>query len=129
MKSFVYIALFLLSLTSALPLEGAPAAGETVPEKYIIILKPGVKAPEISGHVNWVEKVHKRNIEAQGLDDLLKLLMGKNKGKGKKKHRGVEKVWKGNFKGYSGEFDKDTIAQIAENDDVSTIDAIALYIC
>lgn len=35
--------------------------------------------------------------------------MGKNKGKGKKKYWGVEKVWKGNFKGYFGEFDKDMI--------------------
>lgn len=117
MKSFVYIALSLLPLISALPLDDPLQNGKTVEEKYIITLKPGVKAPEISGHVDWVERVHKRSLDSRGL--LGDEKKNKGKRKGRKKHRGVEKVWKGNFKGYSGEFDKETIAEIKENKDVS----------
>lgn len=122
MKAFTYLALSLLKLSSALPLDNDPGASKDVAEKYIITLKPGVKVPELSGHLDWVEAVHKRSLEARGFDlgDLLNGKPGKGKGKGRKKHRGVEKVWKGNFKGYSGEFDKDTIAEIAKSRDVST---------
>ena len=37
-------------------------------------------------------------------------------------------VWKGNFKGYSGEFDEDTVAEIEENEDVSVLKMTLFYI-
>jgi hypothetical protein len=116
MKSLVYLTFSLLSLVAALPLEDTGKESKIVPEKYIVMLKPGVKASEVSEHMVWAEQVHKRSfdVEAFALDK-----KGNGKGRGKK-HRGVEKVWKGKVNGYSGEFDKKTITEIAENNDAST---------
>ena len=110
MKSFLRCAVAILPLVSALPFGITKRDDTTVPGKYIVTLKPDVKVPEISSHVGWVGEVHARSLEARNKD-------GKNREK--KAKNGVEKVWQGSFKGYSGEFDEETIVEIADSDDVS----------
>ncbi|KAH8168333.1 GC-rich sequence DNA-binding factor-like protein [Sarocladium implicatum] len=118
MKAFTTLTLSLLNLASALPLESDLETSKNIAEKYIITLKQNVKVPDLSGHLDWVETVHKRNLDLK-LPDLLR-----GKGKGKNKYHGVEKIWKDSFKGYSGKFDKKTIAEIAKSDDVLFVEAV-----
>lgn len=74
--------------------------GTTVPGKYIVILKDNVDAMAVSTHVSWAMKLHKRSLA-------------------RRNEQGVDKVWNENFKGYSGEFDDQTIKEIENSDDVS----------
>lgn len=98
--------IFLLSLVPAAlsaPLAVQPSAGDIVQGKYIITLKPSYTAKKVDKHLNWVKHVHARSIARRSGSE-----------------KGVDKVWKATdaFKGYSGEFDKDTIKQINNKDEV-----------
>lgn len=73
---------------------------DVVEGKYIITLKPKIVEVQIESHLSWVEHVHKRSLH-------------------RRDENGVEKIWSDNFKGYSGEFDKETIKEIKASDDVS----------
>jgi oryzin len=68
--------------------------------KYIVTLKPGVMASQVSSHVSWARGVHARSVH-------------------RRSEQGVDKVWTGHFKGYSGEFDDATAAEIAQHGEVS----------
>lgn len=70
-----------------------------IPGKFIVTLKPGVMAPQAAAHVTWARSVHARSLR-------------------RRDEQGVEKVWTDNFKGYSGEFDPETVAEIAQSDEV-----------
>jgi oryzin len=78
----------------------SPGANVTVPGKYIVTLKPNVKPPEMDNHMAWVADIHSRSISRRDL-------------------QGVDKVWEDTFKGYSGEFDDQTLKEISESDEVS----------
>jgi oryzin len=56
-------------------------------------------APQAAAHVTWARSVHARSLR-------------------RRDEQGVEKVWTDNFKGYSGEFDPETVAEIAQSDEV-----------
>lgn len=88
-----------LPVAYALPTSTAPG-NNTVPGKYIVTLKPGVKIPEIENHIAWVSDVHSRSLTKRDL-------------------KGVDQVWEDSFKGYSGEFDDETLQEITQSDDVS----------
>lgn len=81
----------------------APSNATTVPGKYIVILKPEVKTPIFDDHMAWVTEVHARRLGKRETDTA-----------------GVEKTWTDtdSFKGYSGEFDEDTLDEIMHSDEV-----------
>lgn len=97
--------LLAISAVSAFPAPQTPEA-DIVPGKYIVTLKKEIKEPVIQSHIQWIEGVHRRLA--------------------KRGETGVDKVWKNNFKGYSGEFGEETINEILSNDDVYT-SLISLY--
>jgi oryzin len=71
---------------------------EVVPGRYIVTLKDGADSATVDSHVAWAANVHSRL--------------------SRRDERGVNKVWRKNFKGYSGEFSNDTIDEILQSDDV-----------
>lgn len=83
-------------------------ASDIVPGKYIVTFKPGVIATQFDLHMNWVRDIHARSVR--------KRAAGKSINEAVK--AGVDKVWFDNFKGYSGEFDDETIATIAKSNTV-----------
>ena len=101
-----------LALSGLLPLiAAAPVANRqndgsvNVENKYIITLKSGVSARDIESHLSWVSDVHKRSLARRDL-------------------AGVEKTYDiGDFHGYAGSFDEETIEQIKNSPDVSTYPA------
>ena len=72
---------------------------EVIPGKYIITLKEDADPPAIDSHVKWVTKIHARSLSRRDTG-------------------GVNKVWKNNFKGYSGDFDQATVEEILRSEDV-----------
>lgn len=82
---------------------------DIVPGKYIVTFKPGVIATQFDLHMNWVRDIHARSVR--------KRAAGKTINEAVK--AGVDKVWFNNFKGYSGEFDDETIATISKSNTVS----------
>lgn len=71
--------------------------GDIVPGRYIVSLKPGVDA---QAHVAWVQDVHRRSLSRRDTT-------------------GLEKTYGfGDFSGYAGEFDDDTVAQIQGHENV-----------
>ncbi|KEY70560.1 hypothetical protein S7711_02714 [Stachybotrys chartarum IBT 7711] len=93
----------ILPLASGLPtsLQG----GTVIPGRYIVTLRPDVVAPQVASHVSWVHDVQARSIH-------------------RRDEQGVDKVWTGLFKGYSGEFDEATVAEIAQQGEVAAIEAV-----
>lgn len=93
---------FLLALLPAVLAAPSPRSKDpdVVEGKYIITLKPKIVEVQIENHLSWVEHTHKRSLH-------------------RRDENGVEKIWSDNFKGYSGEFDKETIKEIKASDDVS----------
>lgn len=109
--------------TVHLPVDSLLEDGQIVPDRYIVTLKQNAGTPEISEHLNWVSGTHRRRLEARRwTEDHRQTEKGREKLPGSgTKHKGVEKVWTENFKGYSGEFDQETIQEIAARHDVSVI--------
>lgn len=85
-------------IAPAIAAPGAPPRG-TVADKYIVTLKSDTPSPQLDTHVSWV----RHHVKRRGL--------GGRRG-------GVEKVWGKSFKGYSGEFDAETIEEIRARDEV-----------
>lgn len=73
-----------------------------VPGKYIVTLRD---AATVESHITWVNGVHSRSLS-------------------KRDGRGVNRVWKNNFKGYSGEFDEATVGEILQSEDVCDVHII-----
>lgn len=85
----------------------APAAPpkETIPGKYIIVLKEGIAPAAVQAHTAWVTDLHKRSLEGRELDE--------------RAPAGLTKSYKiGKFAGYAGAFDEATIKEIEASDDV-----------
>ena len=97
-----------LALAGLVPfIAAAPVANEqsdnsvNVDNKYIVTLKSGVSARDIESHLSWVTDVHKRSLTRRDL-------------------AGIEKTYDiGDFHGYAGSFDEETIEQIKNNPDAS----------
>ncbi|KAF7541746.1 hypothetical protein G7Z17_g11882 [Cylindrodendrum hubeiense] len=108
----MYSLLFLLA--AALPaVLGRPsvsthANGDIVKGKYIVIMKPEVATPSLNEHLGWVDDIHKRSLNRRAGSS----------------ETGVDKVWKDNFKGYSGEFASDTIKEINNSDEVLSVEPV-----
>ncbi|CEI67505.1 Alkaline protease 1 [Fusarium venenatum] len=79
--------------------------GEVVEDNYIITLKPKVNETEIEQHIEWVDDIHTASLIRRGED-------------------GVDKVWNSTFKGYCGEFDKNTIRKINQSEDVLAVEPV-----
>ncbi|KAJ4309647.1 Suppressor of the cold-sensitive snRNP biogenesis mutant brr1-1 [Fusarium piperis] len=75
---------------------------------YIITLKPKIVEVQIEDHLSWVNNVHERSLH-------------------RRDENGVEKIWSDNFKGYSGEFDKETIKEIKASDDVIAVEPVRKF--
>ena len=74
---------------------------DVIPGEYIVTLKPGAEG---KSHLAWVNNVHSRSVARRAL------------------HTGVGKTFGiQSFKGYSGAFDDETIAQIRQNKQVRVI--------
>ncbi|KAK7421483.1 Suppressor of the cold-sensitive snRNP biogenesis mutant brr1-1 [Neonectria punicea] len=105
----------LLLLAAAIPAAlGRPAPvsthaiGDIVKGKYIVTIKPDVAAPRLQDHLGWVDDIHARSLSRRdGATEA-----------------GVDKVWSDTFKGYSGEFDTDTIKEIKNSDEVLSIEPV-----
>ncbi|SPO03721.1 related to Alkaline protease 1 [Cephalotrichum gorgonifer] len=85
----------------------APAGptAAVIADKYIITLKSDVASVE--SHVSWAANLHTQSIQRRGA--------------------GVDKVWSKNFKGYSGQFDEQTIEEIRSNEDVLAVEPVAVW--
>jgi len=71
--------------------------------KYIITFRPGVDSDAVLSHLSWVSDVQKRSLA-------------------RRKTAGVQKTYEiSQWKGYAGEFDDATIAEIEANPDVSIL--------
>lgn len=79
---------------------GALALGprQIVPDNYIVSFKQDIRASGIDSHLSWVRGLY-----------------------GEYNENAIEKVWKDNFKGYSGHFDEETIEEIRQRNDVSSV--------
>lgn len=64
-------------------------------------LKQDAKPPTIDSHLLWVDELHDQSLT-------------------RRDEAGIYKVWKNNFKGYSGEFDEETLEEVRQNEDVRT---------
>jgi hypothetical protein len=104
-KSLSVIATALFSGALAAPMVDESGSFSTQSESliggsYIVTLKDGIDAAVAKSHIQWVGEVHKRSIN-------------------KRDTKGVEKTYTGNFNGYAGTFDDETLEQIRGNPDVS----------
>ena len=99
-KNLAVIATALFSCALGAPIE--ERAGQTISGKYIVTLKPGVKAQDFDKHINWINGIQERSID-------------------KRDAKGVERTYNGkyNFRGYAGSFDDKTIEEIKASPDVS----------
>lgn len=78
---------------------------EVVPGRYIVSLKQGTHVEILERHINWASSVHRRNAESRAIS-----------------LKGVtDRFAIGDFSGYEGEFDQETIAEIEQNEDVSSV--------
>ncbi|KAH7011293.1 peptidase S8/S53 domain-containing protein [Ilyonectria destructans] len=108
----MYSLFFLLAALPAVlarPSLSKHANSDIVKGKYIVIMNPDIDAPNLNDHLGWVEDIHARSLSRRGA--------GANE-------RGVDKVWSDTWKGYSGEFDPETIKEIKNSDEVLTIEPV-----
>lgn len=105
-KSMTVAAAALLGSSLAVPFvrEGSTASiasqhGKPIPGNYIVTLKDG-STQDVDTHIAWVNSVHARSLN-------------------KRDSHGVSRKYKGSFKGYAGNFDDSTLAEIRNNADVS----------
>ncbi|KAL6415555.1 subtilisin-like serine protease [Ilyonectria robusta] len=104
--------LFLLAALPAVlarPSLSKHANSDIVKGKYIVIMNPDIDAPNLNDHLGWVDDIHARSLSRRGA--------GANE-------KGVDKVWSDTWKGYSGEFDPETIKEIKNSDEVLTIEPV-----
>lgn len=84
-------------LAQAIPV-ASRAVDELIPGKYIIQLKPDTDAAVIAAHHNTVRTIHARNLARR--DD-------------GQESAGIEREYEiGDFKGYAGAFDADTVEEL-----------------
>ncbi|KAK1760368.1 subtilisin [Echria macrotheca] len=81
-------------------------AGLTVPNNYIVTLKPGISPPDLTAHLNRIRSVHARSSRQR------------------RDTAGIEKVYtiSSDFTAYAGSFDAATLNQILASDDVEAVE-------
>ncbi|SPO01646.1 related to Alkaline proteinase [Cephalotrichum gorgonifer] len=104
MMNFKALGLLLGAFLGQVAAAPAPAAA-VVADKYIITLKSDVSS--VDSHVSWAANVHSRSIQKRG--------------------SGVDKVWNKHFKGYSGQFDEETIEEIRASDEVLAVEPVQVW--
>ncbi|PNY29686.1 Alkaline proteinase [Tolypocladium capitatum] len=111
-KSLAVAATTLFSYALAAPFvpengqaQSASQHGKSIQDKYIITLKSGLQTGDLENHLEWVNGVHKRGLNAE-------------------QFKGVEVKYSGNydFNGYAGHFDAATIAEIRKNPVVAAVE-------
>lgn len=76
---------------------------EVVPNSYIVVLKDSVSANEFKSHVAWATDVHHANVAKRGVTS----------------SGGLKSLYEiGDWKGYSGSFDEDTVKQLVDHEHV-----------
>ncbi|KAH7148284.1 peptidase S8/S53 domain-containing protein [Dactylonectria macrodidyma] len=103
-----WLLLLLAADALARPTVSTHATSDIVKGKYIVIVKPELAAPKLNEHIGWVDDIHKRSLSRRA----------------GAAESGVNRVWSDTFKGYSGEFDTDTIKEINKNDDVLSVEPV-----
>ena len=103
-KNLATAATALFGAASAAPARVERRAGDVIEGSYIITLKSGATSADLESHLSWVSDVHARSLNRR---DLV----------------GIQRTYDGsyNFHGYSGQFDADTIEQIKNDPNVSTL--------
>ncbi|PGH09501.1 hypothetical protein GX51_00606 [Blastomyces parvus] len=86
------------------PILNAPAGQQAVPNKYIVVMKPGTTAEKFEAHRNWVSSSQSTRMGIQ--------------------NAGLKKDYKfpNGFKAYSGVFDNEVVSQISNDGDVAYIE-------
>jgi len=89
--------------------------GEKIPDSYIVVFNDDVSEVAVASSIAWASETHaaieKRHLETRG-----------PRGNGRPR-AGVKNKYKfGKFKGYHGEFDKATIAEIAARPEVAYVE-------
>lgn len=93
-----------IASAAAAPTSSAGTVDARVADKYIITLKKDVT---VDSHITWASSVHSRSVSKRG--------------------SGVDRVWSKHFKGYSGQFDEQTIEEIKSNEDVQAVESVAIW--
>lgn len=77
-------------------------AGDIIPDSYIVVLKDTASTAQLSSSKSFAASVHSEAVQKRDV-----------------KVRGIKHTYNfGKLKGYSGDFDKDTIATIATRPEV-----------
>ncbi|KAJ4265356.1 Suppressor of the cold-sensitive snRNP biogenesis mutant brr1-1 [Fusarium torreyae] len=98
---------FLLALLPAI-LAAPTIDDDVVVGKYIVTLKSKLPEEKLEQHIEWVGDIHNGSLF-------------------RRDESGVDKVWNETFKGYSGEFDKKTIKEIEDSDDVVAVEPVRKF--
>lgn len=99
------VVLAVLSTVNGAKILSAPANAQAVPNGYIVVMKDSVSTHDFDDHREWVANVHHQRLARRGSTNV-----------GGVRHT-FSKFGKG-FKGYSGTFDEETIAEISKRPDV-----------
>ena len=98
MMNLKHIALLLSTLLAPAAAAPSQASRELLADKYIVTLKKDLISPQVDSHVSWVTNIHRRGLERRA--------------------GGIDKVWSKSFKGYSGQFDEQTLKDIRASAEV-----------
>ena len=98
MMNLKHITLLLGTLLTPAAAAPSPAPRELLADKYIVTLKKDLVSPQVDSHVSWVTNIHRRGLERRA--------------------GGIDKVWSKSFKGYSGQFDEQTLKDIRASAEV-----------
>ncbi|KAM0553975.1 hypothetical protein ACHAPJ_007047 [Fusarium lateritium] len=98
---------FLLALLPAV-LAAPTIDDDVVDGRYIVTIKSKLPEDKLEQHIEWVGDIHNGSLF-------------------RRDESGVDKVWNVTFKGYSGEFDKKTIKEIEDSDDVIAVEPVRRF--
>lgn len=97
----------ILVAVAVLPIFVSARVGDVVPDAYIVVLKEEVTANDFAAHRAWANDVQASSLAKRG-----------DRG-----HQGLKHTYNmKKLKGYSGTFDKETIAQIKSRADVAYVE-------
>ncbi|KAM0207668.1 hypothetical protein ACHAQD_008482 [Fusarium lateritium] len=95
----------LLALLPAAVVVAQSKGGDIIPGNYIVTMRQQIDDGKLEQHLEWVDDLHLGSLVRRGED-------------------GVDKIWNHTFKGYCGEFDRETIKKINASDDVLNVEPV-----